>query len=67
MKKSYMILFAVLWLGVVRALGHGGVELGPNGGRVVEFSKDESLHGEVTLKDGRFHVAILDKALKPLA
>ncbi len=67
MKKSCMILFAVLWLGVVRALGHGGVELGPNGGRLIEFSKDESLHGEVTLKDGRFHVALLDKALKLVA
>jgi hypothetical protein len=49
------------------ALAHGGIELGPNGGRLLEFSKNETLHGEVTLKDGKFHIAILDKARKPVA
>lgn len=67
MKKSFLTLVAVLCLGVLRTLGHGGVELGPNGGRLVEFSKDHTLHGEVVLKEGKFHVTILDKALKPVA
>ncbi len=66
MKTSFLSLIAVLLLGFTRALAHGGVELGPNGGRIVEFSKNETLHGEVTLADGHFHVRLLDKDLKPL-
>jgi hypothetical protein len=46
---------------------HSGVELGPNGGRILEFSTNETLHGEVTIKEGRFHIALLDKAMKPVA
>jgi hypothetical protein len=46
---------------------HEGVERGPNGGRILEFSKDETMHGEVTVKDGRFQVALLDKDMKPVA
>ena len=46
------------------ALGHGGVEIGPNGGRILEFSKNETMHGEVTVKDGHFHIAVLDKDMK---
>ena len=49
------------------AFGHGGVELGPNGGRVLEFSKNETMHGEVTVKEGKFRVALLDKDMKPVA
>lgn len=45
---------------------HGGVELGPNKGRILEFSKDETMHGEVTVKDGKFHIAVLDKEMKPV-
>lgn len=48
------------------AFGHGGVELGPNGGRILEFSKNETMHGEVTVKDGKFHIAVLDKDMKPV-
>src|SRR6187401_2107595 len=48
------------------ALAHSGVELGPNGGRILEFSKNESMHGEVTVKGDKFHIALLDKDLKPL-
>ena len=46
---------------------HGGVELGPNGGRILEFSKDETINGEVTVKDGKFVIALLDKDKKPVA
>lgn len=66
MKIRILTLMAVLLLGITRTLGHGGVELGPNGGRIVEFSKNESMHGEVLLKDGKFSVALLDKNLKPV-
>jgi hypothetical protein len=47
--------------------GHGDVEIGPNGGRILEFSKNETIHGEVTLKGDKFHIAVLDKEMKPLA
>ena len=46
---------------------HEGVELGPNGGRILEFSKDETMHGEVTVKGDKFHIAVLDKDMKPVA
>lgn len=60
-KKLAAILLA---LSAAFAFGHGGVELGPNKGRLLEFSKNESVHGEVTLKDGKFNVALLGKDLK---
>lgn len=49
------------------ACAHEGVERGPHGGRILEFSKDETMHGEVTVKDGRFQIALLDKDMKPVA
>jgi uncharacterized glyoxalase superfamily protein PhnB len=49
------------------AFGHGGVEIGPNGGRILEFSKNETMHGEVTVKGDKFHIAVLDKNMKPVA
>jgi hypothetical protein len=66
MKKTILSLFAIAALSVAPAFGHGGVELGPNGGRVVEFSKNETMHGEVTVKGGKFHIAVLDKDMKPV-
>ncbi len=66
MKTSLLTLTAMLLLGLTRALGHGGVELGPDGGRILEFSKNQTLHGEVIAKDGFFHIALLDKAMKPV-
>jgi len=48
------------------AFAHEGVELGPNKGRIVEFSTNESMHGEVTEKDGKLHITLLDKDLKPV-
>lgn len=67
MKTTLLTLIAALSLGVTSAFGHGDVELGPNGGRILEFSTNETIHGEVTLKDGKFHVAVLDKDMKPVA
>lgn len=46
------------------ALAHEGIELGPNKGRILEFSTDETMHGEVTEKDGKLHIALLDKDMK---
>lgn len=46
------------------AFAHEGVELGPNGGRIIEFSKDETMHGEVVVKGDKFHIAVLDKDMK---
>jgi hypothetical protein len=66
MKTSLLTLAALLMLGAGRTFAHEGVEIGPNKGRIIEFSKDETLHGEVTLVDGVFHVAVLDKDKKPV-
>ena len=69
MKRRLLLLqlIALCTFGIVSALGHGQAETGPNGGRILEFSKDESVHGELTVKDGKFHIALLDKAMKPIA
>lgn len=67
MKTKLLTLVAALLLGLTSsAFAHGGAELGPNGGRIVEFSTNETLHGEVTLKEGKFHIAVLDKDMKPV-
>lgn len=62
--NSKIIALALALLSPI-AFGHSGVELGPNGGRILELSKNETLHGEVSLKDGNFHMALLDKNMKP--
>jgi hypothetical protein len=49
------------------SLAHEGVELGPNGGRILEFSKNETMHGEVMVKGDKFHIAVLDKDMKAVA
>lgn len=66
MKKQLLTLLSSLAL-TAAALGHGEIELGPNGGRILEFSKNETMHGEVTLQGDKFHVALLDKDMKPVA
>ena len=48
------------------AFGHEGIELGPNKGRILEFSTNETMHGEVTEKDGKLHINLLDKDMKPV-
>jgi len=67
MKSKLLALLALLALTTSLTFGHGGVEIGPNGGRILELSKNATVHAEVTLKDGKFHVALLDKEMKPLA
>lgn len=67
MKTNLLSILAVLALGLTRSFGHGEVELGPNGGRILEFSKNESMHGEILINDGKFQIAVLDKNMKPVA
>lgn len=67
MKKHILALVTSAVITTVSAFAHGEVELGPNGGRLLEFSKNETMHGEVTLKDGKFQIALLDKDKKPVA
>jgi hypothetical protein len=69
MKKQLLTLLSSIALTAAACAQHrhGNVELGPNGGRILEFSKNETMHGEVTVKDGKFHIAVLDKDLKPVA
>ena len=66
MKKQILTLLSSLAL-TAAAFAHGEVEIGPNGGRILEFSKNETMHGEVTVKDGKFTIALLDKDMKPVA
>mgnify|MGYP000930244019 CR=1 FL=1 len=63
--KTKLILLATLLTSL--AFSHEGVELGPNGGRILEFSDNETMHGEVTVKGGTFHIAVLDKDMKQVA
>ena len=48
------------------ARAHGAVELGPNKGRLLEFSRDKSVSGELILKGTSFHVGLFDKDSKPV-
>jgi hypothetical protein len=66
MKNPLLALLSSLAL-AASALAHGDVELGPNGGRLLEFSKNETTYGEVTLQGDKFHIAVLDKDKKPVA
>lgn len=63
---KHIIIALLFTLTTVSIPAHEGVELGPNGGRILEFSKNETMHGEVVVKDGRFHIALLDKDMKPV-
>ena len=65
MKKKLTAL--LLALTTAFAFGHGDIELGPNGGRILEFRKDHTTLAEVTVKDGKFNIAVLDKDKKPVA
>ncbi|MEY3395619.1 MAG: hypothetical protein RL346_1855 [Verrucomicrobiota bacterium] len=59
-------IVTILTLTACLAWAHEGIELGPNQGRILEFSNDESMHGEVTEHDGKLLIALLDKDMKPV-
>ena len=67
MKTKLTSMILAFLSGAAMLSAHEGVERGPNGGRILEFSKDETMHGEVTVKEGKFHIALLDKDMKPVA
>jgi|TARA_B110000305_G_scaffold2760_1_gene2634 hypothetical protein len=60
------LITTILVLTASFAFGHGEIELGPNKGRILEFSANETMHGEVTEKDGKLHIALLDNDMKPV-
>ena len=64
MKTKLILILSII---TSLSLAHEGVELGPNGGRILEFSKNETMHGEVTVKGDKFHIAVLDKDMKAVA
>ncbi len=64
--KAHLLLILVLMASLSRAWAHSGVPLGPHGGRLLQFSKDDSIHGELTLTNGVFHVLLLDRQNKPM-
>lgn len=66
MKETLLALLGSVTF-TASVLAHGGVELGKNGGRLLELSKNETTHGEVTVKDGKFVIELVDKAGKPIA
>ena len=66
MRKMTVIIASVLLYTALTSFGHEEKQLGPNGGRVVDFSKDGSVHGEVVEKDGQFQIQLLDREMKPL-
>jgi len=62
--KTKLILLSLI---ASLSFAHEGVELGPNKGRILEFSKNETMHGEVIVKGDKFHIALLDKDMKAVA
>ena len=62
--KTKLILLTLI---TTFTFAHVGVELGPNKGRILEFSKNETMHGEVTVKGDKFHIALFDKDMKAVA
>ncbi len=65
--KTNLAILATLSLLLQPTFAHEGVELGPNGGRILELSENETMHAEVTVADGAFRIALLDKDMKPVA
>jgi hypothetical protein len=63
MKTKLILLTLITSL----TFAHEGVELGPNKGRILEFSKDETMHGEVIVKGDKFHIALFDKDMNAVA
>lgn len=64
MKWKHIVF--MLLTAISPVLAHEGIELGPNKGRILELSTDESLHAEINEKDGKITVALLDHDMKPV-
>jgi hypothetical protein len=57
---------ALAFAGPQTLCAHSELEIGPNGGRILEFSTNQTVHGEVIEKDGMFQIGLLDKDMKPM-
>ncbi len=65
MKSQLVALLSTLAMALA-AFGHGGMWIGPNGGRILIFSTDATTLGEVIVQDGKFQIEVLDKDMKPV-
>ena len=65
MKRILASFLASLALAAA-ALAHEGVELGPNGGRLVPFGERNPLHAEVTLDGANFVIGLYDEDAKKM-
>jgi hypothetical protein len=63
MKTLLLALFSSLTL-AHSVLAHGDIEIGPKGGRLVEFSNHQGVHAEVVLKEGQFFISLYDEKAK---
>ena len=61
-------LFVLLTsLGIaISAYGHGDVEIGPKGGRILALDEDGTSLAEISVKNGKFRVEVLDKDMRPV-
>lgn len=63
MKKHILSALAILALAATTAFAHGDVEIGPNGGRVVDLG-DKAPSAEVVLQGGNFVISLYDEGAK---
>ncbi len=59
--KQLLAALVVALVSTASALAHGEVELGPNGGRLVEFGESNPIHAEFVVKDGNFVIGLYDE------
>jgi hypothetical protein len=50
----------------IAAYGHGEIEIGPHGGRILSFHEDDLVLAEISVKGGKFQILILDENMKPV-
>src|SRR5215204_2834904 len=63
MRTKLITLFSLLAC-AVSAFGHGEIKIGPSGGRVLPLSEDAKTLGEISVKNGKFQIEVLDKEMK---
>lgn len=62
-----MLMTTILTCALANSLAHQEITIGPNGGLMLDLSKDHSVQGEVTQKGNQFQIALFDKEMKPFA
>jgi len=65
--KSNLIVLLTLALGLFTANAHERITVGPGGGRLAFLDSTTTPSAEFNVKDGKVHVTLLDKDLKPIA